>query len=157
MNIPQTCGAAIRVKPKVRLCEPWVNHPEESSPEGATEITGKKRGPRNTVLKLKESGMASTRILYSGFCDFPLAFVTTYEKKQYLFWRGFFDEELDDYPKEYEVFILPNFSEEELKELWTVLPQKAIASIGRIGMRRVMFDPTKRQSINVETFERLVK
>ena len=101
--------------------------------------------------------MASTRILYSGFCDFPLAFVTTYENRQYLFWRGFFDEELDDYPKEYEVFILPNFSEEELKELWTVLPQKAIASIGRIGMRRVMFDPTKRQSINVETFERLVK
>jgi len=24
VNIQQSCGAAIRVKPKARLCEPWV-------------------------------------------------------------------------------------------------------------------------------------
>jgi len=78
--------------------------------------------------------MSSTRILYSGFCEAPLAFVTTYENTQYLFWRGFFDDELDDYPKEYEVFILPNLSEEEIKESWILLPQRTTASIGSIGL-----------------------
>src|SRR6266852_3678230 len=101
--------------------------------------------------------MRSTRILYSGFYDAPLAFVTTYENSQYLFWRGFFDDELDDYPSEYEVFILPNLSEKEIKESWPLLPKKAVAFIGKISMDRVMFDPTKRDSINVATFERLVK
>jgi len=101
--------------------------------------------------------MTSTPILYSGFCDAPLAFVTTYENSQYLFWRGFFDDELDDYPKDYEVFILPNLSEKEIKESWPLLPKKTVAFIGKISMDKVMFDPTKRESINIDTFERLVK
>jgi len=101
--------------------------------------------------------MSSIRILYSGFYDAPLAFVTTYENSQYLFWRGFFDEELDDYPNEYEVFILPNLSEKEIKESWPLLPTKTVAFIGKISMNKVMFDPTRRESINISTFERLVK
>ena len=100
--------------------------------------------------------MNSTRILYSGFYDAPLAFVTTYENRQYLFLRDF-DDELDDYPHEYEVFILPNLSEKEIKESWSLLHEKTVAFIGKISVDRVMFDPTKRESINIDTFERLVK
>jgi hypothetical protein len=44
-----SCGAAVRVKPKARLCEPWVNHLRKSSPEGATAINGNKR---NSVHEL---------------------------------------------------------------------------------------------------------
>ena len=101
--------------------------------------------------------MTSTSFFYSGFHDLPLIFITTYQDKQYLFWRGFFDEELDDYHNEYEVYILPNLSQEELTEWWGVLPEKSIAFVGRIGMRSVIFDPTNRASIDVETFERIVK
>jgi hypothetical protein len=101
--------------------------------------------------------MTSTKILYSVFWDAPLAFVTTYENRQYLFWRGFFDDELDDYPRDYEVFILPNLSEEQIKESWSVLPTTTVAFIGKINLRKVLFHPTMRDSINVDTFERIVK
>ena len=98
--------------------------------------------------------MNSTRILYSGY-DAPLAFVTTYEDRQYLFFRDF-DDELDDYPNEYEVFILPNLSKKEIKESWSLLHEKTVAFICKISVDRVMFDPTRRDSINVGTFKRLV-
>src|SRR5258706_12249980 len=38
-----SCVAAVRVKPKARLCEPWVSDPKVTSPVGATAITGSKR------------------------------------------------------------------------------------------------------------------
>ena len=53
--------------------------------------------------------MPLAKILYSGFYDTPLAFVTSQENTQYVFWRGFFDEQIDDYPTHYQVFVLPIF------------------------------------------------
>lgn len=40
-------------------------------------------------------------IYYSGFWDVPHAFLTVFEDKLYYFRRGYFDEELDDYPPNY--------------------------------------------------------
>jgi hypothetical protein len=93
------------------------------------------------------------KILYSGFYDAPVAFVTSLENTQYLFWRGFFDEQLDDYPNEYKVFVLPNLSEEQINESWISLPEKAIAYVGRVSMSRVAFDPTRREAIDTGTFD----
>jgi hypothetical protein len=101
--------------------------------------------------------MPVTKILYSGFYDAPHAFVTNYNNAQYLFRRGYFDDELDDYPNEYEVFILPNLSEADIKESWLILPEKTVACVGKIPVDQVVFDPTKRISIDVATFERIVK
>ena len=97
--------------------------------------------------------MPLAKIFYSGFYDAPLAFVTSYENTQYLFWRGFFDEQLDNYPNEYQVFVLPNLSEEQINESWTLLPEKAVAYIGKVSMNQVAFDATRRQSIDTSTFD----
>ena len=97
--------------------------------------------------------MPMSKILYSGFYDAPLAFVTSQENMQYLFWRGFFDEQLDDYPNEYQVFVLPNLSEELINESWISLPEKAIAYVGKVSMDRVVFDPTRREFIDTGTFD----
>lgn len=35
----------------------------------------------------------------------PLAFVTSHESTQYLFWRGFFDEQLDEYSSDYKLVL----------------------------------------------------
>lgn len=76
--------------------------------------------------------MPLAKILYSCFYDAPLAFVTSQEDTQYLFWRGFFDEQLDAYPNEYQVFVLPDLSEEQINESWISLPEKAIAYVGKV-------------------------
>ena len=97
--------------------------------------------------------MPFVKILYNGFYDAPLAFVTSHENTQYLFWRGFFDEQLDDYPNHYKVFVLPNLSEEQINESWISLPDKAIGYLGKVSMSRVAFDPTRRESIDTHTFD----
>lgn len=99
--------------------------------------------------------MLETKILYSGFYDFPLAFVASNEGAQYLFWRVF-DDDLDDFPDEYEVYILPNLSPEEIEISWSDLPDKAKTRIGKIPVNQVVFDPTRRKSIDRNTFDRIV-
>lgn len=100
--------------------------------------------------------MTETKIVYSGYYDAPLAFVVSHKDTQYLFWRVF-DDALDDYPDEYEVFVLPDLSEEEIRESWSSLPEKAEAYVGKIHLNQLIFDPTKRQSIQTVTLERLSK
>ena|ERR1044072_549314 len=97
--------------------------------------------------------MPLAKILYSGFYDAPLAFITSHRETQYLFWRGFFDEQLDDYPNEYKVFVLPNLSEEQINESWMSLPEKAVSYVGEVSMGRVAFDPTRREFIDTSTFD----
>lgn len=98
--------------------------------------------------------MQEVKISYSGFYDFPLAFVASYGGRQYLFWRVFNDE-LDDYPQEYEVFTLPNLSEAEVKKSWSTLPKKANTCLGKVSINQIVFDPTRRNSIESTIFERL--
>ncbi|HET6976396.1 MAG TPA: hypothetical protein VFI24_08740 [Pyrinomonadaceae bacterium] len=97
--------------------------------------------------------MPAAKILYSGFYDAPLAFVTSHQNVQYLFWRGFFDEQLDDYPNDYRVYVLPNLSEEQINAFWSSLPEKAIAYIGKVSLNQVAFDPTRREFIDTVTFD----
>jgi hypothetical protein len=99
--------------------------------------------------------MEQTKIIYSGFYDALLAFVAKHEGKQYLFWRGNFDEELDGYPSIYEVFNLPNLTDDEINASWSSLADRAEIKVGRIHMGQVLFDPSKRESIDSATFDRL--
>ncbi|HEX5731194.1 MAG TPA: hypothetical protein VF131_00050 [Blastocatellia bacterium] len=100
--------------------------------------------------------MPETKIIYSGFYDFPLAFIATYENAQYLFWR-LFDDELDDFPSEYDVYILPDLSKEEIEQSWEYLSEKAKTCVGKIPVRQVAFDPTRRRFIDTVTFDRIVR
>ena len=55
-------------------------------------------------------------IYYSGFWDVPHAFLTVYEDKLYYFRRGYFDDGLDDYPPNYQVYLVENMKLEEAFE-----------------------------------------
>jgi hypothetical protein len=89
------------------------------------------------------------KIIYSGFYDAPLAFVVSHGGKQFLFWREFV-EAIDEYPNEYGVYLLPDIPEEEIKNLWSDLNNKAMAFLGEVPVKRVIFDPTKRQEIDTD-------
>lgn len=99
--------------------------------------------------------MAQRLIFYSGYYDGPLAFVVSHEGTQYLFWRGYFDDEIDDYPFNYKVYTLPDTLEEDLSSFWENLSHKNKVYIGTIHLHKVIFDPTKRKYIDSATFSML--
>jgi hypothetical protein len=102
-------------------------------------------------------------IYYSGFWDVPHAFLTVYEGKLYCFWRDYFDEELDDYPPNYQIYLVENMKLEEafepyeppfecvkLKNIPLLRENKVIGEIPTID---VIFDKTKRKFINAIAFK----
>jgi hypothetical protein len=98
--------------------------------------------------------MSEVKIIYGGFWDFPLAFAASYENVQYLFYREW-DDELDDYEDEYDVFILPNLSEDEIKRNWALALEKA-KPFGKIPVKQVVFDSTHRLIVDTVTFDRII-
>jgi len=94
------------------------------------------------------------QIQYRDFYDFPRMFVAVYQGTQYLF-DGSFDDNLDEYPDEYRVFMLPWLTAEQLSTSWKSLPEKATRVVGQVATSDVSFDPTKRQWIDAAVFDRL--
>ena len=105
-------------------------------------------------------------IFYDGFWDVPSAFLTVYKDKLFLFWRGYFDEKLDDYPTHYKVYLVKNISLENVLEVRNpsheavrmknvpLLLENEIA--GEIPTKEVIFDKTKRKFINSKVFYKLL-
>jgi hypothetical protein len=85
-------------------------------------------------------------IQYREFYDVPRMFVVTYNGTQFLF-DGSFRDDLDDYPDEYDVMVLPGLSPQELAGSWADLPARAMRNLGRVSTVAVVFDPSRRQSI----------
>jgi|SRR5687767_4627072 len=90
-------------------------------------------------------------IKYSGFYDVPLCFVVTYDEKTYVFWRGYFDEKIDDYPDSYKVFQIDASLEPNLVYDWNIDSiQKEY--IREVPISKVVFDETKRGFISPVVF-----
>ena len=94
-------------------------------------------------------------ITYRGFWDVPRIFLTRTGGRLYLFDCAF-SEELDDYPDEYAVFLMPtDIHEENLPADWTALRGHATRQLGTVPVERVTFDPTKRKQIDVSVLDEL--
>lgn len=68
-----------------------------------------------------------------------------------------FDESLDDYPPDFEVYELPLELEEQLRDpgyAWDQLPAMG-SRVGRIPINMVEFDASRRQSITTSFLDRL--
>ena len=92
-------------------------------------------------------------IVYSGFWDFPLAFVVRDERKLFLFLREF-DETLDDYQDEYRVFLLPDIPEHEVRRHWANIETLAARYLGKVSVREVKFDKSHREKIDTDVLQR---
>ena len=95
-----------------------------------------------------------TDIIYRDFYDIPWMFVTVGGQHAYLF-DGSFDESLDDYPDEYAVYQLPLLTADQLAGSWAGLAARAVASLGRVPIEAVRFDPTRREQIDGGVLDRL--
>ena len=92
-------------------------------------------------------------IRYRDFYDFPRMFVVADAANLYLF-DGSFDDNLDDYPPEYNVFLMPELTEAELAGSWAHLPTRAVRHLGRVPVSAVVFDATRRQSVDRDVIRR---
>jgi hypothetical protein len=97
----------------------------------------------------------NSAIKYMGFYDVPRNFIAR-NRGQTLLFDSPFDEVLDDYPDEYKVFLLPAFKDEELPKDWTTLPERALGYLGEVPIDRVLFDQSKRQSIDSAILDELI-
>ena len=93
-------------------------------------------------------------INYREFWDQPRIFFLTDGGRTYLFDCPF-DDDQEDYPDEYRVYLLPSLTADELAGSWAGLFRRATAELGRVPASAVRFDPTKRQFVDASILDTL--
>jgi hypothetical protein len=93
------------------------------------------------------------KILYSGFWDVPLAFVTWHKGRQFLFLRGEFDEAIDDYPNTYKVYALPSIPDEDALKSWKRIEILGKGFLGEIPIKEIEFGHMNRFWIDAKVID----
>ena len=84
---------------------------------------------------------------YVEFFDVPRC-IAVRHRGRLLLLQSAFDEQLDEYPNAYSVYVPPKSVEDSLRELsWRFLGNTPLACIGRIEIDSVEFDPSKRKEL----------
>ena len=83
---------------------------------------------------------------YRDFHDVPRIFVVIVDSRTFLFDCPF-DEKLDDYPGEYAVYELLHLRPDTMPNDWTELSRQAADYKGRVPIRDVTFDASKRKQM----------
>jgi hypothetical protein len=89
----------------------------------------------------------TAEILYRDFWDVPRMFIVQHDGQRYLF-DCKFNQSADEYEDMYQVYALPELTENELDGSWEGLSEKAEVHIGEVLVSSVVFDPTKRRAID---------
>ena len=95
-------------------------------------------------------------IRYRDFCDVPRIFLAADETGSYLFDCPF-DEQLDDYAASFEVFAMPELSEDLLSGSWSDLSRHALRRLGHVPVSEVIFDASRRQEVDLEKVRRALR
>ncbi len=98
--------------------------------------------------------MQTANILYAGFYDAPLASTVRYGEGLYVSVRDFNDD-ADEYEDEYRAYRLPPLTDEQ-RQSWLKLEEQATDHFGKVPIRDVVFDETKRREIETGVLERLL-
>ena len=97
-----------------------------------------------------------TTFKYGGFYDVPRCLYFRYRGRRFLL-QSAFDEDLDEYPTDYSVYILPESVGDSVlvctPEFFSNTP---MACIGQIPIDQVTFDPTKRKELDASIFDSFV-
>jgi hypothetical protein len=92
---------------------------------------------------------------YGDFFDVPRLIILRYQGKLLLL-QSAFDDTLDEYPKVYSVYELPESVEPLLAGSWLFLEQVKSTPLGEIPVSAVKFDSTKRKTLDPSILEALL-
>jgi len=99
---------------------------------------------------------AMTPFRYIDFYDVPRTIALRHHEKLLLV-QSAFDEDLDEFPPVYSVYVMPESVSDSLeKGSWKFLADTPMECIGHISVDQVVFDPTKREQIDVSFLDRLI-
>jgi hypothetical protein len=85
-------------------------------------------------------------VAYRDFCDVPRIFLAVVDERTILFDCPF-DQGLDEYPDDYAVYELRDIRLDALPRDWGGLSHQGADFKGRVPVRRVIFDGSKRKQI----------
>ena len=94
--------------------------------------------------------------IYREFYDVPRMFVVQHKGLQFLF-ESKFDEAADGYSEEYQVYLVSNISNTVLSGSWDKLPGQATKRLGKVQVKQVKFDSTKRKEVDTTILDDLIK
>lgn len=99
-----------------------------------------------------------TPFIYRGFYDVPRMIIARYEGFRLLL-DCRFDDDLDEYPDAYRVFVIPDISDAELAVpiSWLGLDKKATAYLGTVAVKDIVFDETFRKEADISIVIPLLK
>ena len=93
---------------------------------------------------------------YRDFYDVPRVFMVCFQAKLFLFDCPF-DEGIDDYPDEYEVFELPHDFTEHAPSDWRRIQSFASKHLGTVRLNEIEFDETRREAVRAGIFRQIRK
>jgi hypothetical protein len=97
-----------------------------------------------------------TPFRYRVMFDVP-RWITLRYKERLLLLQSAFDENLDDYPSSYSVYVLPDAVEDALRGAsWLFLENTPLTCIGKIPIRAVVFDPSRRKELDATCLDSLL-
>ena len=92
-------------------------------------------------------------ILYREFYDVPRKLVATDDSGTYLFLCRF-DDVVDDYTENYEVYEMPRLSKQELLGSWFGLEQRALRRFNDVPICSISFDSSKRKVVDNDLIDK---
>lgn len=93
---------------------------------------------------------------YRDFWDFPKIFLVSFNGSLFLF-DCKFSNDTEDFENKYQVFIMPELSENEINGSWYGLSDKSVKYLGEVPINQVQFDETRKKFINGEIITGLTK
>ena len=93
--------------------------------------------------------------VYREVYDVPRFMGVTHDRRQFLF-ESAFNDDLDDYPDFYHVFLLRPTTPDDLNGSWVHLSERSEAYLGKVPVRDVVFDETNRREVGTGVLERLL-
>lgn len=94
-------------------------------------------------------------ISYRDFYDVPRVFVVHHRGRLYLF-DSPFNQADDEYASNYTIYELPGSSLPTNGISWAGLESMATRRLGTVPVERVVFDPTRRDSVDTSMIDILV-
>lgn len=101
-----------------------------------------------------------TPFTYGDFYDVPRQIILKYREEPYV-WLSAFDDQLDDYPDSYQVFLVPLPSRMALsipgQQFLMEAEQIGAKLLGSIPVKEVRFDPSLRRELDASFLDKYLK
>jgi hypothetical protein len=90
---------------------------------------------------------------YREFYDVPRTLIFEIVD-QFIMFDSKFDEIIDEYDENYQIWLIKNPNEFDWSTSWGNLPRESDTLIGRIAVKDVIFDETLRKFIDIQVFHK---